>query len=286
MADFEHAIRDAGAVIEARTGRNLVAALLIGSGLGAIFIFSLIVDKQYFMLFLAVFIGFGTWELATISRTESRHVPRIPILIAALAMVPTTYYFGALGQLLTLAAGIGFTIVWHAIQRGLSKSTVTDRDMIMSAFTLAYVPFLVSFALIMTARDGGEWWTLGTMIIIASIDTGAFATGLMFGRHPMAPKISPKKTWEGFAGSVVFALIAGFIIATQMIHIDWWWGMLFGLILVGTATAGDLIESLIKRELGTKDASHLLPGHGGFLDRLDSVLPSMFAASVFAVLFS
>ena len=286
MSDFEHAIRDAGAVIEARTGRNLVAALLIGSALGAVFICSLIFDKQYFMVFLAVFIGFGTWELATISRTDKRHVPRIPILIAALAMVPTTYYFGALGQLLTLAAGIGFTIVWHAIQRGFSKSTVTDRDMIMSAFTLAYVPFLVSFTLIMTARDGGEWWTLGTMIIIASIDTGAYATGLLFGRHPMAPKISPKKTWEGFAGSVVFALVAGYIIAMQMIFIPWWWGMLFGLILVGTATTGDLIESLIKREIGTKDASHLLPGHGGFLDRLDSVLPSMFVASVFAGFFS
>jgi phosphatidate cytidylyltransferase len=286
MSDFEHAIRDAGAVIEARTGRNLVAALLIGSGLGAVFICSLIFDKQYFMVFLAVFIGFGTWELATISRTDKRHVPRIPILISALAMVPTTYYFGALGQLLTLAAGIGFTIVWHAIQRGLSKSAVTDRDMIMSAFTLSYVPFLVSFTLIMTARDGGEWWTLGAMIIIASIDTGAFATGLLFGRHPMAPKISPKKTWEGFAGSIVFAVTAGYLIATQMIHIPWWAGMLFGLILVGTATAGDLIESLIKRELGTKDASQLLPGHGGFLDRLDSVLPSMFVASVFAALFS
>jgi phosphatidate cytidylyltransferase len=286
MADFEHAIRDAGAVIEARTGRNLVAALLIGSALGAVFVVSLIIDKQFFMVFLAVFVGFGTWELATISRTDNRHVPRIPILISALAMVPTTYYFGALGQLLTLAAGIGFTIVWHAIQRGFSKTAVTDRDMIMSAFTLAYVPFLVSFTLIMTARDGGEWWTLGTMIIIASIDTGAYATGLLFGRHPMAPKISPKKTWEGFAGSVVFALIAGFIIATQMIHIPWWWGMLFGLILVGTATTGDLIESLIKRDIGTKDASQLLPGHGGFLDRLDSVLPSMFVASVFAALFT
>jgi phosphatidate cytidylyltransferase len=286
MSDFEHAIRDAGAVIEARTGRNLVAALLIGSALGAVFVFSLLIDKQYFMIFIAVFIGFGTWELATISRTEKRHVPRIPILISALAMVPATFYFGALGQLVSLAAGIGFVIVWHAIQRGLSKATVTDRDMIMSAFTLAYVPFLVSFTLIMTARDAGEWWTLGTMIIIASIDTGAYATGLLFGRHPMAPKISPKKTWEGFAGSIVFALTAGFIIATQMIHIDWWWGMLFGLILVGTATTGDLIESLIKRELGTKDASQLLPGHGGFLDRLDSVLPSMFVASVFAVLFS
>jgi len=286
MADLENAIRDAGAVIEARTGRNLVAALVIGSALGVVFVCSLIFDKQYFMIFLAVFIGFGTWELATISRTDKRHVPRIPILISALAMVPTTYYFGALGQLLTLAAGIGFTIVWHAIQRGLSKTTVTDRDMIMSAFTLAYVPFLVSFTLIMTARNGGEWWTLGTMIIIASIDTGAFATGLLFGRHPMAPKISPKKTWEGFAGSVVFALVAGYFIATQMIQIPWWWGMLFGLIMVGTATAGDLIESLIKRELGTKDASQLLPGHGGFLDRLDSVLPSMFVASVFAAFFS
>lgn len=286
MADLENAIRDAGAVIEARTGRNLVAALLIGSALGAVFICSLIFDKQFFMVFLAVFIGFGTWELATISRTDNRHVPRIPILISALAMVPTTYYFGALGQLLTLAAGIGFTIVWHAIQRWLSKTTVTDRDMIMSAFTLAYVPFLVSFTLIMTARDGGEWWTLGAMIIIASIDTGAYATGLLFGRHPMAPKISPKKTWEGFAGSIVFAVVAGYIIATQMIHIPWWWGMLFGLILVGTATTGDLIESLIKREIGTKDASQLLPGHGGFLDRLDSVLPSMFVASVFAAFFS
>jgi len=286
MADFEDAIRDAGAVIEARTGRNLVAALVIGSGLGALFVCSLIFDKQFFIPFLAVFVGFGSWELATISRTHSRHVPRVPILIAAVAMTPVTFYFGALGQLLTLAGGIVFTIVWHAIQRSFSKEQVTDRDMLMSAFSLAYIPFLASFAALMAARDGGEWWTLGTMIIIASIDTGAYATGLLFGKHPMAPKISPKKTWEGFAGSVVFALAAGVIIATAMIHIPWWAGLLFGLVLVGTATSGDLIESLIKRELGTKDASHLLPGHGGFLDRLDSVLPSMFAASVFAIFFS
>lgn len=286
MADLENAIRDAGAVIEARTGRNLVAAVVIGCSLGAVFVFSLILDKQYFMAFIAVFIGFGSWELATISRTETRHVPRIPILLAAVAMVPATFYFGPMGQLLTLAGGILFTIVWHAVQRWFSKASVTDRDMLMSAFSLAYVPFLASFALIMTARDGGEWWTLGTMIIIASIDTGAYATGLLFGKHPMAPKISPKKTWEGFAGSILFALVAGYIIATVMLDIPGWAGLLFGLVLVATATSGDLIESLIKRELGTKDASHLLPGHGGFLDRLDSVLPSMFVASVFAIPFS
>lgn len=284
--DIDHAIRDAGAKMEARTGRNLVAAIGIGVALGAIFICSLVFDKQWFILLIAVFVGFGTWELATISRTATRHVPRIPVLISALAMLPATYYFGYLGQIVTLGAGILFAIVWHLVQRRLSSSDVTDRDVLMSAFTLAYVPFLASFAVLMTARDGGQWWTMGTMIIIASVDTGAFATGVMFGKTPLAPKISPKKTWEGFIGSALFGSVAGYFIATAMLHIDWWWGVLLGLIILGVATVGDLIESLIKRELGTKDASHFLPGHGGFLDRLDSVLPSMFVASVFAILFS
>jgi phosphatidate cytidylyltransferase len=201
-------------------------------------------------------------------------------------MLPATYYFGYLGQLLTLAAGIIFAIVWHVVQRWLSRSDITDRDVLMSAFTLAYVPFLASFAVLMTARDGGEWWTLGTMIIIASVDTGAFATGVLFGKTPMAPTISPKKTWEGFVGSAIAASAAGYFIATLMLGIDWWWGVLLGIIILGVATVGDLIESLIKRELDTKDASNLIPGHGGFLDRLDSVLPSMLVASVFAILFS
>ncbi|MEN9740690.1 MAG: hypothetical protein RLZ72_956 [Actinomycetota bacterium] len=284
--ELDDAIRDAGAKMEARTGRNLVAALGIGIALGAIFIVSLAFDKQWFLLFIGTFVGFGTWELATISRTENRHVPRIPMLISALAMLPATYYFGYLGQILTLAGGIVFAIVWHAIQRAASKAEVTDRDMLMSAFTLSYVPFLASFAVLMTARDGGQWWTMGTMIIIASVDTGAFASGVLFGKTPMAPRISPKKTWEGFIGSALFGSVAGYFIATLMLHIDWWWGVLLGLIILGVATIGDLIESLIKRELETKDASHFLPGHGGFLDRLDSVLPSMFVASVFAILFS
>lgn len=283
MSELENAIRDAGAAIEARTGRNLVAAIVIGCTLGAVFVLSLVLDKHWFMPFMAVFVGFGTWELATISRTETRHVPRIPILIAALAMIPAAYYYGPLGQILTLAGGIAFVVVWHAVQRAFTRGSVTERDVIMSALSLAYVPFLATFALMMTAREGGEYWTLGTMIIIASIDTGAFATGLLVGKTPMAPKISPKKTWEGFAGSIAFAVIAGVIVAQTALHIDWWWGVVFALLLVATATVGDLIESLMKRELGTKDASRFLPGHGGFLDRLDSVLPSMFVAFVFSL---
>ncbi|MEY4458357.1 MAG: hypothetical protein RIS25_950 [Actinomycetota bacterium] len=276
-------LRETTAKVEARTGRNLFAALAIGIVMGGLLIVSLVVEKQFFTAYVALLVGFATWELATISRTENRYVPRIPLLISAVAMMPATYYLGQIGQLLTLALGIVFVIVWHTTFRLASRSQVTDRDLLMSGFVLAYVPFLASFAVLMTARDGGEWWTLGTMIIIASTDTGAYASGLMFGKHPMAPKISPKKTWEGFAGSVVAAVTAGTIIAVTMIDQPWFIGSVLGLIIVATATTGDLIESLIKRDLATKDASNLLPGHGGFLDRLDSVLPSMFVASVFAI---
>ncbi len=284
LHDIDVTIRETTARVEARTGRNLFAALAIGIAMGAILIVSLVFDKQYFQIFTAVLVGFATWELATISRTGTRYVPRIPMLLAAIAMIPAAFYLGPIGQLLTLAGGIVFVIVWHTVVRVASRAAVTDRDVLMSGFVLTYVSFLASFAVSMAAREGGEWWTLGTMIIIASVDTGAYASGLLFGKHPMAPKISPKKTWEGFAGSVIAAIIAGIIIALTMLGQPWYIGAILGVLMVGTATTGDLIESLIKRDLATKDASNLLPGHGGFLDRLDSVLPSMFVASVFAIL--
>jgi phosphatidate cytidylyltransferase len=102
----------------------------------------------------------------------------------------------------------------------------------------------------------------------------------------MAPRISPKKTWEGFAGAVLVALIAGVILAIYMLEKPWWVGIIFGATIVFTATIGDLTESLIKRDLGIKDISTWLPGHGGFLDRLDSVLPSAAAAYALFLIFS
>lgn len=272
--------------VPAKPRRNLASAIVVGLALGALFIASLVIEKQFFMVFIAVFVGFGVWELATISRNESRHVPRIPVLISAIGMIPATYYFGPLGQLLSLAVGIAFTLVWHLVQRWFSKQIVTDRDMIMTAFSLAYVPFLASFAILTLGLDGGEWWVLGTVVIIASIDTGALASGMLLGKTPMAPSISPNKTWEGFAGSVLAAVIAGILISTLMLDHPWWIGVMLGLVLVATSTGGDLIESLIKRELGTKDASSFLPGHGGFLDRLDSVLPGVMVGYVFALFFT
>jgi len=140
---------------------------------------------------------------------------------------------------------------------------------------LAYVPFLGSFAVAIAAVPGGVWWVFAGVIIVVSVDVAAYASGLSFGKHPMAPKISPKKTWEGFAGSLIAAVLAGSLVGTLMLGQTLFVGVLLGLLLLGSATLGDLVESLIKRDLGIKDISSWLPGHGGFLDRLDSMLPSM-----------
>jgi phosphatidate cytidylyltransferase len=150
---------------------------------------------------------------------------------------------------------------------------------------LGYVPFLAGFAVAIAALPGGQLWVLAGVAIVVAVDTGAYVTGLSFGRTPMAPKISPKKTWEGFAGSLIVALIAGSLLGTFMLGVPLWVSLLFGAVLVGSATLGDLVESLIKRDLEIKDISSWLPGHGGFLDRVDSMLPSMAMLYVMVQIF-
>jgi phosphatidate cytidylyltransferase len=149
-----------------------------------------------------------------------------------------------------------------------------------------YVVFLASFAVLLVARPDGQWWTLAFLILVISADTGAYVSGLNFGKHPMAPSISPKKTWEGFIGAGLICMTAGVLLAIFMLDQQWWFGLIFGAVILLTATFGDLAESLIKRDLGIKDMSSWLPGHGGFLDRIDSILPSAAAAYALYLVFA
>ena len=136
------------------------------------------------------------------------------------------------------------------------------------------------------AQPDGEWWTLSFLLLVISADTAAYASGLSFGKHPMVPTISPKKTWEGFAGAALATTVVGILLAVLMLDQPWWFGAIFGLVILVAATFGDLAESLIKRDLGIKDMSSWLPGHGGFLDRLDSILPSAAAAYALYLIFA
>lgn len=285
-AQIDHATE----VIEERTGRNLPLAIIIGLVMGFAMLFSLIVVKEFFMIVAAFLIGFTIFELASALRGSGRRVPRWPAVIAGLALVPAAFYLGAEGVWLVTLGSVGFVVLWRLaelfIPRLRGSARAVWHDLSAGTFIQIYVAFLASFSVLLAAQPGGEWWTLAFLIIVISIDTGAYATGLTFGKHPMAPRISPKKTWEGFAGSVLAAFTAGVLVSIFMINKPWWFGFIFGAVIVATATIGDLTESLIKRDLGIKDSSSWLPGHGGFLDRMDSVLPSSAAAFVLFLIFA
>jgi phosphatidate cytidylyltransferase len=295
--DLESQLRTQRARLEAgneklkeRTGRNLPAAIAIGIGLGGSVLVSLVVIKALFMIVAAILIFFIVFELTSALRFAGRDVPRIPSVVVGVAIVPAAYFFKAEGQWLTLIGGIVFISLWRLVAE-LARTKKTSgvdlwRDLGTGAFVQIYTTFLGSFLVLLTAQPNGQWWTLGALIIVIAVDTGAYATGLSFGKHPMAPRISPKKTWEGFAGSVAASMIAGILIAVFMIHQPWWLGLILGAVLTFTATMGDLTESLIKRDLGIKDISTWLPGHGGFLDRLDSTLPSAVAAYALYLIFT
>ena len=277
--------------IEARTGRNLILAILIGLGVGALVVVSLIFIKELFLVFGAAMAGFAAFELTQAFRGAGRHVPRIPTVIAAVGIIPATFFLHAGGQLVALSAGVALVVVWRLVEEAVVPSArrgaaALGRDVTWSILVQIYVTLLASFAILLLAESGGEWWVLGFLIVVVAVDTGAYASGLSWGRHPMAPTISPKKTWEGFAGAAVAAIVAGVLISVFMIGMPWWFGVVFGAVTLLTATAGDLAESLIKRDLGIKDMSSWLPGHGGFLDRLDSILPSAAATYVLYLIFS
>ncbi|MGV8881785.1 MAG: phosphatidate cytidylyltransferase [Rhodoglobus sp.] len=290
VSEFEAQVRATNDKINARTGRPLVLALTVGIGLGLALLSSLIFVKEFYMIFAALLAGFTTFELASALRFAGRDVPRIPVVIAALAVIPASFYWLATGHWLVTLAGIVFISVWRLVEliSPNRRGSVSDvlKDLGAGAFIMAYVAFMAGFTVLLTAQDGGEWWTLAFLIVVVSVDTGAYATGLTWGKHPMAPNISPKKTWEGFAGSVAAAVIAGVLLALFMLQQPWWVGLILGVTIVATATMGDLAESLIKRDLGIKDISTWLPGHGGFLDRVDSSLLSAAAAYALFLIFT
>lgn len=276
--------------IRARTGRNLIGAIAIGLGMGLALLASLIFVKALFMIVAAALVVFATLELTDALGRSGRRVPRIASTIAAVAVVPASYYLNSDGKWLVTLGGIAFVLLWR-LGQSLAPANRSGgrrllRDLLACVLVQVYVPFLASFAVLLVARPSGEWWTLAFLILVIAVDTGAYASGLSFGKHPMAPTISPKKTWEGFAGAAAASIVAGILLSSFMLAAPWWFGFVFGPVLLVTATLGDLAESLIKRDMGVKDMSSWLPGHGGVLDRLDSILPSAAAAFALYLIFT
>ena len=277
VSEFEEQVRDVNARIDKRAGRPLWQAIVFGLLLGGVFVGSLFWLVELFVLFVTALVVFAVLELAGALTDKGRLRSRWPLVVVSAVMVPVAAFYGPEGQLWSLVGAIVLAVVIRAGRALLQADSrpTTLADIGVAVMVLAYIPFLAGFAAAVATSPGGVLWLFSGVVIVVCVDVAAYATGLSVGRTPLAPKISPKKTWEGFAGSLLAALLVGVLLGIFLLGLAWWQGIIVGALLVGSATLGDLIESLIKRDLGIKDISSWLPGHGGFLDRLDSMLPSM-----------
>lgn len=277
----------ANARLKQRTGRDLIVATIIGVGIGAVLIASLVFVKWLFVFFAGAAMVLGVLEFSRALQVAGRRVDVVPQLLTGSLVLLSGFFLQPWVHWIAALSAVVVVVVWRVIAQmaasdGRARIDVIG-DVLVASFVQLYVPFLTSMAMVLLAQPRGEWWVLAFIILAVAADTGAYVSGLTFGRggrHPMAPRISPKKTWEGFAGACVAALVAGALLAVFMLQIPWWAGLVFGAVVLATATVGDLGESMVKRDLGIKDMSSWLPGHGGVLDRLDSILPSATAALV------
>jgi phosphatidate cytidylyltransferase len=257
-----------------RAGRDMVAAIGVGAGLGAVILLSLLVYRPAFLLVLLVAILVGVVELTRALRAGGVRAPLVPVLAGTVAMLALAWTRGASG----LVVGFLLTVLAVLLWRLGDGPDGYLRDASAGVLVALYVPLLAGFCVLLLVPDDGAARVLAFIATVVGNDVGGFAAGVLFGKHPMAPSVSPKKSWEGMAGSVLACVLVATPIVTLALGGPWWGGVLFGVALAVSATAGDLGESLIKRDLGIKDMGNLLPGHGGIMDRLDSLLPSAAVA--------
>ena len=270
-----------------RAGRDLRAAIAVGAGIGGVLIVTLVFAPRYWVAIVAAAIFVATHEVARRLREAGYVIPLIPLLVGGQVTVWLTWPFHAAGALAGFGATVVVCNVWRLFMQDNSKrpepfagspSANYLRDASATVFLAAWVPLFASFGAMLVYPKDGAGRVFCLMVTVVASDVGGYAVGVLLGKHPMVPAISPKKSWEGFAGSLVFGITAAILTATFLAGKPPWIGALLGVVLVLTCTLGDLVESQIKRDLGIKDMGRLLPGHGGLMDRLDGVLPSAVAA--------
>lgn len=264
-----------------RAGRDLRAAVASAVVLLVAIALSLLFWKTAFMVIVAVAVVVAIWELHRGLRAKQIDIPEQPLMAGGVLMVAVAYFWGAPALVTATAVTALVTMLW-LLRRGVDGYV---QNASAAVFTLVYVPFLGSFVALLLAEgegpngggldDPGVQGIITFVLVTIASDIGGYVAGVLFGKHPMAPVISPKKSWEGFAGSAISCLAAGWALVVFLLDGNWAVGLALGAIAVVMATLGDLCESVMKRDLGIKDMSQVIPGHGGLMDRLDSLLATI-----------
>ncbi len=266
-----------------KAGRNLPAAIAVSLLLGGIVIGTLIYAPRGWVLILSVAMAIATHEVVKRLRESGYSIPLIPLLLGGQAMIWLTWPFGPAGALGGYGGTVLVCLIWRLLSQGLQSQPVNYlRDVAITIFLATWIPLFAAFGALLVYPEDGWARVLTFMLAVVFSDIGGYTAGVLFGKHRMVPAISPKKSWEGLAGSLVCGTAAAVLAVVFLMHKPWWVGVPLGIMLVITATAGDLVESQFKRDLGIKDMGTLLPGHGGLMDRIDGALPS--AAATWIVL--
>ncbi len=252
-----------------RAGRDLPVAVAVGLGLLVLVAASLFVRREAFGLIAVAAVGAGLWELAQAFARRGVHIPVLPLLVGDVGILVSAYVAGMEALFVAFVLTVGGIVVWRVLDGSGPRAV---RDATSGVFAAAYLPLMAGFVMLMLAAEDGAMRVALFILLCVANDTGGYVVGVLIGRHPLAPSVSPKKTWEGLLGSVVLASVVGVLGVHLMFDGDPAVGALLGVATVAVATLGDLGESLIKRDLELKDMGTLLPGHGGILDRIDSML--------------
>ncbi|HEY9315432.1 phosphatidate cytidylyltransferase [Williamsia sp.] len=266
-----------------RAGRNLPAAIGVGGTLGVGLILILSFVPEVWFPVVAVAIGVASWEVTKRFRESGIKVALVPILLGGQAIMWVSWPWGVTASIVALAATVLVSMIWKLLAQGLQSAPENYlQDLAGTTLVLCWLPLMGAFGASMVLEDNGAARVFTLMIVVVCSDVGGYVFGVTFGKHPMAPAISPKKSWEGMVGSLIFGVVGSILTVMFVVDAQWWIGLILGPVLVVCATLGDLVESQVKRDLKIKDMGTLLPGHGGIMDRLDSLLPSAFV--VWAIL--
>ncbi len=249
--------------------------LLVAIVLGPLFIFLIHLGGWPYNLVLTAAFMVAAWEYGRIFR-RGGFSPSLPVLLGGVLLLMTTRALNGLELCsLALCAVILAATAAHvlAYERGVESAGV---DLAITLAGVLYIGWLGGYFISLRSLADGEWWLLLVLPTLWFVDTGAYLVGSRLGRHPFAPRTSPRKTWEGYFGGILLGTLAGTFLA-------WLWhfkvpainpldGLLLGIILGLITPLADLGESVIKRQFKLKDSSNFFPGHGGMFDRIDTWL--------------
>ena len=264
MSDL-HSINEA---INKKAGRKLIPSILVGLALLGIIFSTMAFLPILFALFVLIAVLLALHELSAAFNARELKVNFTQLSIATISVIASSWFAGLPG----LAISIVASIIGLLLLQLLKGTSGFVKNATATTFALMYPGFISGFIFLL-ARSGDGFAYISLLVILVGLnDTFAYLTGVLIGKHPMAPKISPKKTWEGFIGGLVFAATGSAFAFNYFLEQELWIGALAGVVGALAATTGDLIESAIKRDLSLKDMGKLLPGHGGMLDRLDAAL--------------